>query len=134
MSADNGIYILKTHDGYRVTHAHAIENLYWWHNCCDNPRVEEIQDDSIFCEDICRNCGTKNPSAEERIDICPERLKEYFGNCEITFSLEEALVKATFIYQEIMDDDYGIVEYGINIIEYDGDFPKRCAQNTVRIV
>lgn len=28
MSADNGIYILQTRDGYRVVHAHAIENIY----------------------------------------------------------------------------------------------------------
>lgn len=27
MSADNGIYILHTKDGYRVTHAQAIENI-----------------------------------------------------------------------------------------------------------
>ena len=29
MSADNGVYILKTKDQYRVIHAQAIENLYW---------------------------------------------------------------------------------------------------------
>jgi len=29
MSADNGIYILHTKDGYRVTHAQAIENIEW---------------------------------------------------------------------------------------------------------
>ena len=28
MSADNGIYILQTLDGYRVVHAQAIENIY----------------------------------------------------------------------------------------------------------
>ena len=29
MSADNGIYIHKFKDGYRVVHAQAIENIYW---------------------------------------------------------------------------------------------------------
>ncbi|MEG1523856.1 MAG: hypothetical protein RR475_02390 [Clostridia bacterium] len=29
MSADNGIYILKCKDQYRVVHAQAIENLHW---------------------------------------------------------------------------------------------------------
>lgn len=29
MSADNGIYILHTEDGYRVAHLQAIENLFW---------------------------------------------------------------------------------------------------------
>lgn len=27
MSADNGVYILRTKDGYRVAHAQAIENI-----------------------------------------------------------------------------------------------------------
>ena len=30
MSSDNGIYILEAKDGFRVIHAQAIENLYWW--------------------------------------------------------------------------------------------------------
>ena len=29
MSADNGIYVHKFRDGWRVTHAQAIENIYW---------------------------------------------------------------------------------------------------------
>lgn len=29
MSADNGIYIHKFKDGYKVTHAQAIDNIYW---------------------------------------------------------------------------------------------------------
>jgi len=29
MSADNGIYILESKDGFRVTHAQAIDNLWW---------------------------------------------------------------------------------------------------------
>lgn len=29
MSADNGIYILQTKDGFRVSHAQAIENINW---------------------------------------------------------------------------------------------------------
>jgi hypothetical protein len=30
MSADNGIYIAKFKDGYRVTHAQAIENVDYY--------------------------------------------------------------------------------------------------------
>jgi len=30
MSADNGIYILKSKDGFRVIHAQSIDNLNWW--------------------------------------------------------------------------------------------------------
>jgi len=29
MSADNGIYIHKFRDGYKVIHAQCIENIYW---------------------------------------------------------------------------------------------------------
>ncbi len=29
MSADNGVYIHKFRNGYAVTHAQAIENIYW---------------------------------------------------------------------------------------------------------
>ncbi len=29
MSADNGIYILQTKDGFRVAHAQAIDNIYF---------------------------------------------------------------------------------------------------------
>ena len=29
MSADNGVYILKTNKQYRVKHLGAIDNLYW---------------------------------------------------------------------------------------------------------
>jgi len=29
MSADNGIYIHKFRNGWAVTHAQAIENIYW---------------------------------------------------------------------------------------------------------
>lgn len=29
MSADNGIYIHKFRNGWRVAHAQAIENIYW---------------------------------------------------------------------------------------------------------
>lgn len=30
MSADNGIYILESKDGFRVIHSQAIENIYFW--------------------------------------------------------------------------------------------------------
>ncbi|GAG43558.1 unnamed protein product [marine sediment metagenome] len=32
MSADNGIYIFQTKDGYRVAHCQAIENISWQPN------------------------------------------------------------------------------------------------------
>ena len=119
MSADNGIYILKSLDGYRVTHAQAIENLHWWDNCCDNPDVvdDELKED-CFYHTTCKNCGSKNPEAEERNELNPKILKQYFGECKIFVTNEEAFKEAKKIYDEIMEDDFcPIVEYGIGYIK-----------------
>jgi hypothetical protein len=55
LSADNGIYILKTKDQYRVIYAQAIENLYW------------------------------NPLDESSFDkLIPTRIVEYYGKSKYT--------------------------------------------------
>lgn len=57
MSADNGIYILKTKDQYRVIHAQAIENLWWSYIDMDNEdeivptRIIEYYNDSLVFTD-----------------------------------------------------------------------------------
>ena len=57
MSADNGIYILKTKDQYRVVHAQAIENLWWSYIDMDNQdeivptRIMEYYNDSLVFTD-----------------------------------------------------------------------------------
>jgi len=91
VSADNGIYLLKTpqenSDGfeYRVIHAQAIENIYF--------------DDTLP--------NHNNPEGT------PEEVVAYFGNCEV-LTEEAAQKKALKIYDEIMEDDFcPIVEYGI---------------------
>jgi len=38
MSADNGIYILESKDGFRVIHAQSIGNLWYW----DNHNITEL--------------------------------------------------------------------------------------------
>jgi hypothetical protein len=115
MSADNGIYILQSLDGYRVIHAQAIENLYYWETstCCSNP-VPIIDE---YKNERCRECGSYLPKMEQRDSICPNRLKEYFGECEVFKTEEKALQEAERIYDEIIDDFYcPIIEYGINFI------------------
>lgn len=99
MSADNGIYILKSPkdngDGFefRVTHAQAIENIYW------------------------------NPDAnEEGPDVNPKSLIDYFGECEL-LTEQDAQDKALAIEKEILDDDFcPILEYGINTLEVPRSF------------
>jgi len=117
MSADNGIYILQSLDGYRVIEAGAIENLHWHNNCCDNPNVvEDALEDGCFYHDVCKNCSTKNPKSEERQELNPKELLNYFGKCTIYDTEKEALEEATNIFQEIMNDDMGIIEYGISFV------------------
>jgi len=101
MSADNGIYILKTPrhedkheqilDGnifeYRVAHAQAIENIYW-----------EYEDGN------------------------PEEIIIYFGGCEI-MKEKEAHEEAFRLEHKIISDPIcPILEYGISTIELPHSF------------
>ena len=127
MSSDNGIYVLHSKDGYRIAHLQAIENLWWWESCCNNPNVvEQPPEDDLYYREKCLNCGTEQPAAERKDDICPKRLKELFGDCEVFATSSEAFAEAEQMYNKIINDDMGIgiVEYGIQTIEYDKEFPK----------
>ena len=89
MSADDGIYILETKDGYRVTHAQAIENLWWW-----------------------------DEEPNERDEMNPDELIRYFGNCTIFSTRGEALLEADNIYKRLVNDEEWPMppEYGIQWI------------------
>ena len=85
MSADNGVYILKTKEGqYRVITAQAIDNLNW-----------------SFIH-----------FREER--YVPTRIIEYFGNCRYTYSEATALKLAQNIYSHLPVCEYGIQTFSIN--------------------
>ena len=90
MSADNGIYILKTKDQYRVIHAQAIENVYWEYDsrcaCYTNERTNKL---------------------------VPTRVVEYWGCCRYTRSPETAYKIAETMLKKI-----GFVEYGIRTFTY----------------
>ena len=68
MSSDFGIYILQSLDGYRIAHTQAIENIYFWYTCCDNPIVDKntlnIINDEFYYNGYCINCDTVNPESE----------------------------------------------------------------------
>jgi hypothetical protein len=97
MSADNGIYILESKDGFRVVHTQAIDNLWWW-------------------DDI---CATTN-------EINPKYLIRYFEKCDVYKTSEEAMAEAKRMYDEIMQSDFPILEYGISFISgwEDKPFPE----------
>ena len=111
MSADNGVYILKSKDGYRVAHAQAIENLYWWRiYTCDC----KIGSEEEWCK--CKKCGAEIKN-EQREEINPIELKYYFGHCKVFKDVESALKEANRLFEEIISDPIcPICEYGISYV------------------
>ena len=94
MSADNGIYILKTKDQYRIIHAQAIENIYWEH---DNRYA------------YYSNCGTNR--------LVPSRVVEFWGNSKYT--KDEAIAfKVAHAMLNKIERNCGICEYGIRTFTY----------------
>ena len=85
MSADNGVYILKTKEGqYRVITAQAIDNLNW---------------------------SFIHFRSEHYV---PTRILEYFGNCRYTYNRDTALNIAQNIYNHLPVCEYGIQTIPIN--------------------
>lgn len=108
MSTDNGIYILKTKDEWRVTHAQAIDNLFWWH----------IEGGSI-------------DQYEMKNEINPSVLYSYFKNSKVLKSKEEAWHEAMILLRS-----RPFVEYGISLIDgwEEKEFPKQCCEKPNYIV
>ncbi len=84
MGADNGIYILKTKDQYRVIHAQAIENLYYSHI---NPYNSEL---------------------------VPTRIIEHYGDCRYTRDFDKAMKVATAMERRSGYTEYGIKIFHVN--------------------
>lgn len=101
MSADNGVYILKTprrdwpeRFEYRVAHAQAIENV--------------IQQNASWA------------------DIQPAYAIMYFGDSTVFDHKADALLEAGIMEDEVLSDDFcPILEYGICEVTpgFDGPFP-----------
>ena len=79
MSADNGVYILKTNKQYRVKHLGAIDNLYW---------------DYSIMQSIDTPVST--------------RILEMFGDCKYTYNYEMALKIASKILKYLPTCEYGV--------------------------
>ena len=124
MSADNGIYILQSKDGYRVIEAQAIDNLNWWHICCNNPNIKDIST-SMYVKEKCINCGKINPKMTWKENLNPKTLLDYFGGYKVFKTEKEALKEAVKINKEILDEGYW-TEYGICFIPgwENKEFPK----------
>lgn len=90
MSADNGIYILKTKDQYRVAHLQAIDNVSW----------------SIIDGDWQNRKETKGKCV-------PTRVIEMWGKCKYTRNENVALKIAHRLASNL-----AICEKGVNLITY----------------
>ena len=121
MSADNGIYVLQSKDGYRVIEAQAIDNLWWWW------KDERLYDDKYVEKE--QKKGVENPykdMGERREEINPRELLLYFGKCKVYKTKQKVMNEAVRLYNEIMNSDFPILEYGISFISgwEDKEFPK----------
>ncbi len=90
VSADNGIYILRTKDQYRVAHLQAIDNVSW----------------SIIDGDWQNNDHTRGKCV-------PTRVVEMWGDCKFTRNEGKAL-KLAHSWASCLP----ICEYGVSIITY----------------
>ncbi len=61
-------------------------------------------------------------------------LVSYFGDSKVYDNEEAALGKAGELYDEIMNDDYGICEYGIQKIKVSIPFPKMTRKQANKIL
>lgn len=106
MSADNGVYILQTKDGYRVAHAQAIENISYgckkgeWNEECVIAIFGRSQ---VHRDDISALVEAKriydNVVSDEICPICE------YGICPINFKHKEFPETKNF-YLAISNGDY----------------------------
>ena len=87
MSADNGIYVLESADGYRVLYAHAIDNMYWY----PNP-------DSSF--------GYSEASTPEQEELA---VRDYWKDAPFFPTLDAAMKHAYSMEQDVDYTEYGLV-------------------------
>lgn len=98
MSADNGIYILKSEGPeWRIAHAQAIENINW-------------------------NEETKSSADQNHFNM--EEVKQYFGESRVFLSEQDVCEEAVKMETEICQSDFPVLEYGICEIRMPHKFPK----------
>ena len=120
MSADNGVYILKTlgkkpgEFEYRVQEMQAVENYEW-----DPKRKRPVNDPDVHIKNARKMWGCPRPRPSTSTDD-----PSIFEPPKVFTSENEALKEAYFLYQEIMASDFPILEYGISTIEIPRKFTK----------
>lgn len=80
MSADNGIYVAKFKNGWKVIHSQCVDgNIFYYR---------------------------ENTKARKKV------IKTYFKDAKLLKTLEEKNNEIDKLYNEIMDDDFPILEHG----------------------
>jgi hypothetical protein len=102
MSADNGVYILKS----RAPMVKSDDGWGWVHP----PHGHEYR--------VAHCCAIDN------LDYSDLYLPLYFGRSKVYIDQKEAVKEAERIYDEIMESDFPIVEYGISFVESDKEYPR----------
>ena len=123
MSADNGIYILKTKDGqYRVTHAQAIENIYedYYNNRYNPLEVVRVWGDCKYTRDMTK--AYQIADAMQRKQYTEYGIKTFEYRKPWKYIVEDAKVKAESLKENILDlvkfkslDSYN--KYRLELIE-----------------
>lgn len=106
MSADNGIYILKTGREYRVKHLHAIENLYWdniTEKCTRELNHARLLDEFHDCR--------STPNSEMAIKVAL-REKEKIPYCEYGIQI----LDAKCFWRDIVKNGIEIVEREMKVL------------------
>lgn len=115
MSADNGIYIARFK--------------------CGHP-IETCKDDGF-------EYRVTHAQAIENCELDPEKYSKelidayrvsYFGRSEVYFTREDAQKEAWRLHDEIMDDDFAVLEYGISEITFDVPFPTMTEEEAHKIM
>lgn len=113
MSADNGVYILRTKKSngfeYRVAHLQAVENVY--RHSCSKHGI-----DYYFRK--CKECCTGNCKHSTCHII---QARDMWKDCQVFTDEQEALNEASKLLEEYEEDGFP-VEYGISFIDIDEKF------------
>jgi hypothetical protein len=106
MSADNGIYILKTPKGagfeYRVRELQAVENVNW---------------DSLKFKDVGL---TGDYTDDDSVRIVNAR--DMWEGAPVFATRDEALVEACRLEERIAKSDFPILEYGVGFVHINREF------------
>jgi rubrerythrin len=123
MSADNGVYILKTgvdeKKEWRVAHLQAVENVNFNTDAEDSDYCslrytwtsDHRPDECPQCIALDKRYNSNNP------DIQIKNARRMWKDCKVFHNETSALTEAKRIYDEIMADEFcPICEYGISEI------------------